>query len=465
MDAIVYLRISQDRTGEQAGVGRQRDACLQRCEERGWTVVAVEQDNDVSAAGKRRRPGFEAMLNAIENGRAQFVVAWDLTRLQRNRRDELRLYEACKAAEAGLSLINGPELDFRTATGRLVADQLGSLARYEIELKSDRQAAAQAQAARKGRRSGGRRPFGYESDGLKVREVEAQAIREGYAAVLAGESLGEVARRWNAAGLLPEQKRYAEGHKGSASQWRRDSVRVVLLNPRNVARRAYKGEVVADAVWPPIVDVPTFEAVRAVLTNPDRRRRTATSARRLLSGVAVCGLCGATVHAGGTTRPGVANYRCSGSTGHFARMAEPVEDYVARIVVARLSMADARELVSSRDHPDADRLLAESNGIRERLDWLAAQYAVGQITDSQLATGTKILRERDAEIQATLADAGKVDVLGPLIAAEDVQEQWDGLSTSSQRRAIDTLMTVTIYPPGRGTRTFRPETVTIEWKV
>ncbi|WP_369044716.1 recombinase family protein [Sinomonas sp. P10A9] len=463
MNAIVYLRISQDRAGLQAGVERQREACLRRCEERGWAVLAVEQDNDVSAAGKRKRPGFEAMLAAVKGGRVRYVVAWSLDRLQRNRRDELRLYEAAKDYGVTLALVNGPELDFTTATGRLVADQLGSLARYEIELKSDRQVAAQAQAARKGLRSGGRRPFGYEQDGVTVREAEAELIRGGYRSLLAGESLGSIARDWNEAGLHSGQTRYAEGHKGEPSEWRRDSVRVVLLNPRNVGLRAYRGEVVADAAWPPIVDSATFEAVKAVLTNPARTHRV-TSAQRLLSGVAVCGLCGATVHAGGTTRPGVANYRCSGSTGHFARMAEPVDAYVVEHVIGRLSMPDARELTVRDSHPDLATLRSEQHGIRERLEQLVTAFTDGVLTAEQLRVGTERLRARDAEIDAQLADAGRVDVLGELVNAEDVRAVWDGLSGARQRRVVDILMKVTIYPPGRGTRTFRPESVGIEWK-
>lgn len=436
---------------------------MRRCEERGWNVVAVEEDNDISAAGKRKRPGFEAVLSAIKSGRIRYVVAWSLDRLQRNRRDELRLYEAAKAHGVTLALVNGSDLDFTTATGRLVADQLGSLARYEIELKSDRQVAAQAQAARKGRRSGGRRPFGYEQDGMTVREAEAELIRGGYKALLAGESLGAIARAWNDAGLYPDQRRYAEGHRGEQSEWRRDSVRVVLLNPRNVGLRAYRGEIVAEAAWPAIVDPATFEAVKAVLTNPARTGRP-TSAQRLLSGVARCGICGATVHAGGTTRPGVANYRCSASTGHFARRAEPVDAYVIEHVVGRLSMPDARELTVKDGHPDLDALRSEQHGIRERLAQLAAAFADGVLTAEQLRVGTERLRARDAEIDARLADAGRVDILGDLVDTDDVRAVWDSLSGARQRRVVDILMKVTLYPPGRGTRTFRPESVGIEWK-
>src|SRR4051812_40743198 len=94
--AVIYLRISEDRTGEEAGVTRQREDCERRCRDREWSVIEVEADNDLSAAGHRRRPGFELVLDLIASGQVQVVVAWALHRLQRNRRDEVRLYELCE---------------------------------------------------------------------------------------------------------------------------------------------------------------------------------------------------------------------------------------------------------------------------------------------------------------------------------------------------------------------------------
>jgi site-specific DNA recombinase len=56
-------------------------------------------------------------------------------------------------------------------------------------------------------------------------------------------------------------------------------------------------------------------------------------------------------------------------------------------------------------------------------------------------------------------------VLGPLVLAKDVRAVWEALSTDRQRVVIDALMTVRLMPPGRGTRTFRPETVIIEPRI
>lgn len=463
MRAIVYTRISKDRAGEAAGVTRQREDCERRCRERGWEIVTVETDNDVSATKARKRPGFESMLRAVDEGQAEVVVAWSLDRLQRSRRDELRLYELCRDRGAVLSLVNGADLDFSTAAGRFVADSLGSVARLEVEMKSDRQRAQQEQAASQGKRVGGRRPFGYEQDGETVREVEAGAVRAGYDAVLSGVPLAQIAREWNAAGLTTGQTRWKGEQKGQPSPWRADAVRHVLLNPRYAGKRALRGQVVGDAVWPALVPEETWQATHALLTDHTRRSGPRNTARALLSGLALCGVCGSPVIAGGAARPGIRGYRCGGSMGHFARKAEPVDEFVSAVVVARLSRPDAVDLLTDHERPDVEALRGEAVALRSRLDSLAVDFADGSLTASQLRIATGRVRGRLAAVEATMADAGRVDVLGPLVAAEDVAAVWERLPVARRRAVIDALMVVRLQPVGRGTRDFRPETVTIEW--
>ncbi|TQM62579.1 recombinase family protein [Humibacillus xanthopallidus] len=460
--ANVYVRISQDRAGERAGVIRQREDCMRRAADRGWEVLAVHEDNDQSAKSGRRRPGFEAVLDDVQSGRVGVVIAWALDRLQRNRRDELRLYEACQAAGVTLSLVNGAELDFSTAAGRYVADNLGSIARLEVELKSDRQQSANKQAAHEGRRSGGRRPFGYDQDGMTIREREADAIRTAYRDLLSGVPLAQIAKTWNEVELHSGQARWAEGHKGEPSRWTGQTVRVVLSNPRYAGLRAYKGEIVAEAKWPPVVAQETWRAAVAHLST--RQAVPRKLARRLLSGLALCGVCGAPVWGGGNARQNVPNYRCSAAYGHFARMSEPVDEYVSAVILERLSRPDAAQLLTTTKRPDTAALHDEASTLRNRLESVALEFADGTLTASQIRAITERLRSRLAELEESLADAGRVDVLGPLVRATDVRAVWDGLSLEHRRAIIDTLATVTIHPPGRGVRTFDPATVRVRPK-
>ncbi|AOT04935.1 hypothetical protein ASPU41_18050 [Arthrobacter sp. U41] len=451
-----------DRTGQQLGVTRQLEDCRRKAAERGWEVVAVETDNDLSAYSGKRRPAFEAVLAAVSTGRAQVVIAWSLDRLQRNRRDEVRLYETCRDNAVQLALVNGTDLDFSTAAGRFVADALGSVARMEVEMKSDRQRRAAEQAAAAGKRSGGRRPFGYDADGMTIRPSEAAAVVAGYESFLAGVPITEIARAWNDQGFFTGQERRG-ANLGQPSPWTRSSVRDVLRNPRYMGKRAHRGEIVADAVWPALVSEPTWQAAQAILAHR-AGLQTPNAAKYLLSGIGRCGVCGGNIHAGATARAGVRGYRCAETTGHFARKADPVEDYVAQVITARLSMPDAGHLLTDTTKADLPQLRTDATALRQRLNSLATDFADGELTAQQLRAASSRIKEKLAAAEASMADAGRVSLLGPLIHASDVRAAWDGLLTSQQRAVIDTLATVTLHPPGRGVRNFNPDTVSIDWK-
>lgn len=315
------------------------------------------------------------MLSDLEGGKVQVVVSVDLDRLLRTTRDLNTLIDH----GAKVVTVDG-EIDLASADGEFRATMLAGIARFESRRKAERQQRANEARASQGKWVGGRRPFGFEPDGTTVRPDEATAVRAGYQAVLSGLPLAAVARSWNEQGFTTGQTRQARsGHAGEPSPWQAHSVRAVLLNPRYIGRVRYKGEVMpTPAEWPAIVSEETFEATRSLLMNP-ARRTAGRAPTRLLTGIARCAVagCGATVHSGGNSRPGVPTYRCSGSLGHIARKAEPVDDYVSRITVARLSRPDAAALMHRRDLPDVEQLRADATGLRGRLEAVAVDFADG----------------------------------------------------------------------------------------
>lgn len=431
---------------------------------RGWDVVAVLVDNDLSAAaGKRARPGFEALIGAMERREVGAVLAWDLSRLTRNARDRLRLIEVGRAAEVVVALVRGSDLDLSTPAGRLTADILASVAQHEIEQKSDRQRRAVRQAVEQGRRIGGRRPFGYEPNGVTVRESEAEHVRRAFEAVLAGVPVAAVARALTEAGVLTSQ--------GSA-RWHPSVLRDLLLNPRyaglrghgSVPERGRRTIVVhGPAQWPALVPEPTWRAARDLLTAPERRTppRGGTA---FLTGWCFCGVCGAHVHGGRESASARRTIRCS-ATAHLARRAEPVEAFVADLVIARLSRPDAADvLVAQTPGVDLDALRAETLALHNRLDEAAGMFARGALTGRQLERLTSEVRAQIATAEATMADAGRVSVLGPLVTSGDVRAAWEALDMPRRRAVASTLLEVRIHPPGRGVRAFDPRTVETIWR-
>ncbi|MGO1920128.1 MAG: recombinase family protein, partial [Microbacterium sp.] len=83
---VVYLRISEDRTGAEAGVDRQRQDCLEMCARLGISDPAVFMDNDISAYSGKKRPGYLELLERVKLGPSR-IVAWHVDRLYRRPRE------------------------------------------------------------------------------------------------------------------------------------------------------------------------------------------------------------------------------------------------------------------------------------------------------------------------------------------------------------------------------------------
>lgn len=463
MRAIVYARASLDRNGEQLSVTRQVDDGTALCATRGWTVIDTVVDNDTSASTGKPRPGFTRVLDAVDNAAVDVVVVWAVDRLVRRVADLEDVIERCETAGVRLATVSG-DLDLSTDTGRLVARILASVARGEVERKGTRQRRANIQAAEAGKPPSGPVGFGFQPDRITHEPAQAAAVADAYDTILAGGKLRSIARRWNEAGLTSGKKRTGRQGTGQPSQWRAETVRALLLNPRNAGLRSYRGEIIGRGVWEPIVDEATWRAAVRMLCDPQRRGAPPTP-RHLLSGVALCGICGAPVNAG-TARPHYHAYRCGASLGHVARRGDHADDYVAELVVERLSRPDAVELLTpSQDAPDVPALRAEATTARTRLSQLAEDYADGTLDRAQLRVASERLRGRIEAIDTELAEASRVDVLASLVGVDDVQLVWGGMDTDQQRAVIDTLMQVRLHPVGQGARRFDPGTIEITWRV
>lgn len=165
------------------------------------------------------------------------------------------------------------------------------------------------------------------------------------------------------------------------------------------------------------------------------------------------------------TRPGSR----SGSTGcrdhaHLGRTASLVEDVVERIVVARLSRDDARDLLVDVERPDVDALREEADGIRRRLDEVAAAFAEGDVTAGQLKTATTRLRARLADVEGRMVHVDRAPVLAQLVTADDVAATWEAMPLDRRRAVVALLVDVTLLPGRAGRAPFDPATVHVEWR-
>ncbi len=467
LGCLIYTRISKDKAGDAHGVANQLADLDKRAQARGWTVVHRLSDNDIgvtrkdpTAAGKYR-PGYEEAMRLVDAHAVDVVLVWRWDRFIREPLDLEYLIPRFDKAGVRFAEADGI-IDLGTDSGRLAARILIAVAKAEQERKSQRQKLANEAAAVHGRRRlGTPRPFGYREDHVTADPAEQVAVAEACAVLLGGGTLSGVMREWTAAGVRPAQSK--------TGTWTRQSIRTILLNPRIAGLSAYKGEIVGQGTWEPLVSEETWRAVRGILEDP--ARKPPRGVRTLLGGLALCP-CGNVV-SGHPSHTGHHIYRCTPVTrnrawegGHVARQAAPVEDFITKLVTGRLSRPDSADLVAvTEDGPDVGALREEAAAIRRNLDEMAADRALGLMTRAQMLTATERGNARLGEIGAELEGAAREKVLAPLAAAEDAAAIWEGLDLSRKRAVIKTLMTITLHSPGRGARTgFDPATIQVTWR-
>lgn len=448
--AVIYARLSKDVTKEGAGVARQLEDARKLAHIRGFDIFGEHTDNDTSAAGSKRRPGFDAMLADLEQGRAEVLIAWAWDRLSRNRRDGLRLIEVCQEHRTTIALVRGSDVDMSSASGRLVADLLAGVARAEIDAKSERQKRAELQRAEQGKPPS-RRAFGYQRDGAP-HPKEAPAVAEVFGLFLAGSTMVGLSKHLNAAGFTSTR----------GKQWDDTGVRVILKNARYAGERYYRGERVAEGNWAPLVTPETFEAVRARLNDPTKAQKR-PARRHLGSSLFLCH-CRATVKVS-YTADGVRIYKCS-AQAHMARKADPVDDVVRAVVAERLRRSDLSDLQSPLDvGPDVAEIRLQAVGYRNRLDGIAKDYADGELTARQLSVATTRIEGQLADIEVKLAQAGKTSALASIAGATDLGDAWLGLPLDRQRAVLSAIADVVILPGKSGRpRVFDADSVRVEWR-
>lgn len=459
--AAVYCRISFDKTGEGWGVARQEELCRRLAADKGWAVAEVYRDDSTSAYNGAVRPGYRRMIGDLEARLRDAVICVDLDRLTRRPAELEEFIELADRLGIALANVSG-DTDLSTSAGRFTARIMGTVARQESEHKAERVSREAEQAAHRGIPRGSRRPFGWEPDRMTLRPDEAALIREAARRVAAGETVPSVARDWNRRGIPSPQ--------GARHGWSATTVAGVLRNPRLAGLRAYKGEIVADGQWEPILGRAQWETLAARIRRVARPGRPST---HLLSGIARCGHCGGPLWTSWRKDPDggrVARYACVSrpgqpGCGRLTVVAAPLDQLIRDTVIIALAGPELAKTLASHNGDDA----AEAGAVREladaesRRDQAAAMFAAAEITRREWSTIRQVTGQR-------IADASRLfnRRRGPLanLPADEtaLRQGWDTGTVDWRRALIGAVIgSLTVRPVDRPTNTFDPTRVDITW--
>jgi DNA invertase Pin-like site-specific DNA recombinase len=454
MKTAIYLRQSLDRDLNKVGIDYQRESLLKLCATKGWDEPVEYVDRNVSATTGRRE-AYEDLCEDIRNGVIGKLAVWDMDRLHRQPRE---LEDFIDLAEKhGVELANvGGDVDLSTPSGRMFARMKGTVAKYEVEQKSARQKAANEERAKDGR-AWVERVFGYH--GNEVVEDEAEAIRQGCRDLLNGASLYGIATQWNEAGIKTVKDR----------TWNGSTVRQVLIRARNAGLQTYHGNIMegVETAWPAIVTRDTYDAVCAMLADPKRHSGKRRARAHLLSGLAICGLCGRKM--GTTTRSTKTGakrivYQCK-NTGCMKIVRDLVrtDELVVDIVTRRLGRPDAAK-VFAKPTVDTKALNAEASTYRALIAAANAEYDEGIIDGRRLQGRIDKLQPKLDAVEAKLLGANTSRKLDGLLGNPKAAEAFAALSLDRRRAVIDAVCVVAIEPNERPGGVFDPQRIRIDWR-
>jgi site-specific DNA recombinase len=455
--AAIYTRISVHDEDVDKTANQEAD-CRKYAASKGYKVVSVFTDDGLSASTFKLRPAYSQMLCDAQASKFDVLVAVAEDRLSRQPMEKLQLLAACAEGNVLWDTVRDGLVNPASDEAEFFSYFRGWTARKEQRDKSARQKAANSAVLAQGLPLMSARPFGFEGNKIQHRESEAKEVRWAYGQILAGATIHSVLKSFNERGVMSSR----------GNLWTRVSLLRLLARKANAA-------IVADGVqaqWLPIISKDDFEACNAILSS--RSHTDFRQPRWLLAGIAVCGVCGATMASGatGADRHRHTVYVCSSkrnpgndSRRHSSIRTDDLDPFVVAEII-RCFMYLPTEVTEAPEMADMARLHTRLNQIRLGLKDLvglvgspgfnkslttkrAAELAE---EESAVVGQLELLRRNNARI-AMLLEAQKSLFTGPKVSIEDasklkiaLKERFESLPLEQQRILVKSLLTITVHP-------------------
>ena len=194
MTVGLYLRVStQDQADEGYSIGEQQERLQNYCKAMRWNIHKIYIDPGYTGSNMDR-PGLQAVIRDVEDGKIKKVVVYKLDRLSRSQLDTLYLIEKVFLANGADFVSMTENFDTSTPFGRAMIGILAVFAQLEREKIKERMAMGKEARAKEGRWHGGAtQPIGYgyntQTDELVVNDYEIMQVRELYELFLGGMPL------------------------------------------------------------------------------------------------------------------------------------------------------------------------------------------------------------------------------------------------------------------------------------
>lgn len=426
--AAVYIRVSTEgQRDEGYSIDAQKELLSAYCTSR--EIKAREFYIDGGFTGSNiDRPAMQKLIEDIRRGEISHVIVYKLDRLSRSQKDTLYLIEDV-FNPAGVTFISMNEnMDTSTPIGRAMLGIMSAFAQLERETIRERTRLGMQERVKNGFwPGGGKIPFGYDYDraqGILVPNSDAETVRRAYDLYLAGYSTDRIAEML---GLRYE-------HLALQILKRKTNAGFIVYNGVE-----YKGR------HEPIISLETYEKTMAAMR--ERSRKPASGGGYLLTGLLVCGKCGAKMRyqKWGKTDCKIVCYSADKAKRHLIRdpncenkrhSAWEIEDIVLKDL---FSLSVKKEEPEKKTESVLEMLKNQEGTAKAKLRRLYDLY--GDSGDEMLleaitaqkktlaVLSDRIRDEQDVEKKAAEADKTRQEI-------REVRESWPLLSMREKKKVV-----------------------------
>jgi len=405
---------------------RDQIALINRAVPKGDRVHILAPELNVSGGlPLEERPALLAAVEGVERGRYAGIIVAYLSRLGRNLKEQLRVYDRVHAA-GGQIIVAQEGIDARTRGGRLQRNILAAIHEDEREAHVERFEDLRREATAAGVWQRRQTPLGYSRDPGTRRLApnrDANRVRAAFAARANGDSVSSIARTL---GMTTSGTRH-------------------LLRNRVYLGELRVGDHINPSAHPALITEDTWVAAQIPRTvRPALRDREVA----LLAGLARCCGCGHLMSRMNTSNVVYACHRdhsagrCAAPAAITARL---VDEYVERVAVAQLARLTTRAV---RDDGAVERARSAVASAERELAAYVEAVSAADIGAEAFRVGAQARQRAVDDARAGLEATVAARV--PSVPA-DIADRYRGMSVTHRNRLLRSLVeTVLVARSGRG---------------
>ena len=230
--AVIYARFSPRKNAADCkSCEVQIATCRAYCKFKGWTVLGVYQDDNMSGKSMKNRTGIQDCMNKAIIKKAN-VVVYSLSRLARSLKDTILIVENLKKQNLGLISCK-EEFNTGTHSGRLMLHLMAAMAEWEREVCSERTSDALRHMAAQGLRVSALPPWGFQVDPADPKRVvknhtELAMMRKIMAWRKDGVGLRAICKLLDEAGIKPRKTWSKAEGVFKSSKWHHYRIKQIL---------------------------------------------------------------------------------------------------------------------------------------------------------------------------------------------------------------------------------------------